>query len=103
MSVDRFGRTVTDNGDGTYSVPGITVGVVNIDAAIRVFDSMVPPNWIEPTVQKPLDQLGVFATLNVVLGLWSLEDAVNATGLIPDDLIAEAQAWAVVEGDFDAN
>jgi hypothetical protein len=40
-----------------------------------------------------LSPAGVAATLNVVLGLWSLQDAANAVGLTPDDLIAEAQAW----------
>jgi hypothetical protein len=40
-----------------------------------------------------LSEIGVAATLNVVLGLWPLQDAANAVGLTPDDLIAEAQAW----------
>jgi hypothetical protein len=42
----------------------------------------------------PLDAVGVSATLNAVLGLWTLEDAANAVGLTPADLIAEAEAWA---------
>jgi YD repeat-containing protein len=44
---------------------------------------------------KPLDAAGVMATLNAVLGIWPVEDAANAVGLTPDDLVAEAQAWAV--------
>ena len=39
------------------------------------------------------------ATLNAVLGLWSLQDAANAVGLSKQDLINEAQAWAVAQGD----
>ena len=45
----------------------------------------------------PLDHAGVAATLNAVLGLWSLDDAANAVGLTADDLVAEAQAWAVAQ------
>lgn len=42
-----------------------------------------------------LDVFGVIATLNAVLGIWTLEDAANAVGLTEQDLVAEAQAWAV--------
>ena len=45
--------------------------------------------------RAPLDAAGVMATLNAVLGIWSVEDAANAVGLTPDDLVAEAQAWTV--------
>jgi hypothetical protein len=44
---------------------------------------------------RPLDAAGVMATLNAVLGIWPVEDAANAVGLTPDDLVAEAEAWAV--------
>ena len=47
--------------------------------------------------QQPLDKFGVAATLNVVLGLWTLSDACNATGFSPEQLILEAQAWALGE------
>lgn len=47
-----------------------------------------------PDVFAPLDPIGVMATLNAVLGIWPLDDAANAVGLTPDDLIREAQAWA---------
>lgn len=43
----------------------------------------------------PLNTFGVIATLNAVLGLWTVEDAANAVGLTPADLVAEAQAWSV--------
>lgn len=43
----------------------------------------------------PLDAAGVAATLNAVLGVWPLDDAANAVGLTADDLVAEAQAWAM--------
>lgn len=46
-------------------------------------------------VQRPLDVNGVMATLNAVLGVWPLQDAANAVGLTPQDLITEAEAWAV--------
>ena len=41
-----------------------------------------------------LDGYQVVATLNAVLGVWTLADAANAAGVEPDHLIAEAQAWA---------
>ena len=50
--------------------------------------------WETPDVHAPLDPIGVIAALNAVLGIWSLEDAANAAGVTPDDLIREAQAWA---------
>lgn len=45
--------------------------------------------------QTPLNEFGVIATLNAVLGLWTLQDAANSVGLTEQDLINEAQAWAV--------
>ena len=48
-----------------------------------------------PDIAQPLDAAGVAATLNAVLGLWSLQDAANAVNRHPDELIAEAKAWAV--------
>lgn len=44
---------------------------------------------------QPLKPEGVMATLNAVLGLWPLQDAANAVGLKPQDLITEAESWAV--------
>lgn len=49
-------------------------------------------------VQQPLPTDGVIATLNAVLGLWTLRDAANASGYTEAELIAEAQAWAAAEG-----
>jgi hypothetical protein len=46
-------------------------------------------------VRPPLDGSGVLATLLAVSGVLSVEDAANAVGLSPDDLVAEAEAWAV--------
>lgn len=48
---------------------------------------------------QPLDTHGVTATLNAVLGVWPLGDAANAVGLTADDLVAEAQAWAMGQDD----
>ena len=51
--------------------------------------------WETPDTPTPLDPLGALATLIAVLGLATPADAANAVGLTPDDLINEAQAWAV--------
>jgi len=44
---------------------------------------------------QPLDATGALATLLAVTGTVSVEDAANAVGLTTDDLIHEAQAWAM--------
>lgn len=60
-----------------------------------------PHNIVEDvetaTIQTPLDSIGVIATLNAVLGVWSLDDAANVAGLSQQDLIHEAQAWAAAQ------
>jgi hypothetical protein len=55
----------------------------------------VTHTWETPDIHTPLNTLGVIATLNAVLGLWSVEDAANAVGLTQEELIAEAQAWHI--------
>ena len=49
---------------------------------------------VVPYVHTPLSHNGVFATLNAVLGIWSLQDAANAVGLLPENLVDEAESWA---------
>ena len=49
----------------------------------------------------PLDPIGVVATLNAVLGLWTLEDAANVAGVSQDDLVREAQSWAAAQNNAD--
>ena len=46
---------------------------------------------------QPLDTSGAMATLNAVLGLWSLKDAANVVGLTEQDLVNEALAWGAAE------
>jgi hypothetical protein len=45
--------------------------------------------------QQPLDASGALATLLVVEGVLLIDDAANAVGVASQDLINEAQAWAV--------
>jgi hypothetical protein len=42
----------------------------------------------------PLDPVGALATLLAVESVLTVEDAANAVGLSPDDLVNEAEAWA---------
>lgn len=44
--------------------------------------------------QRPLDPTGALATLLAVEQVVSVQDAANAVGLTPEDLILEAEAWA---------
>jgi hypothetical protein len=55
-----------------------------------IFDVEVP----DPP-QAPLDGTPLAATLNAVLGLWTLQQAANIAQLPPEALMAEAEAWAV--------
>jgi hypothetical protein len=50
----------------------------------------------EPT-QLPLDPTSTLATLLAVTGTLTVTDAANAVGLVPADLIAEAEAWAAAQ------
>jgi hypothetical protein len=43
----------------------------------------------------PLGRAGRQAAMLVVAGVLSLEDAASMSGLMPTDLIREAEAWAV--------
>ena len=45
--------------------------------------------------QMPLEGTPLAATLNAVLGLWTLQQAANIAQLPPEALVAEAHAWAV--------
>lgn len=51
----------------------------------------------EQVPYERLDGYQVIATLNAVLGLWTLTDAANAAGVPAEHLIAEAQAWAAAQ------
>lgn len=57
----------------------------------------VTHTWETPDIHAPLSTQGVIATLNAVLGLWTVEDAANAVGVTPADLVAEAQSWAAAQ------
>lgn len=47
--------------------------------------------------QMPLRDTALVATLNAVLGIWSLQDAANIAQLPEQALIDEAQAWAAAQ------
>lgn len=52
---------------------------------------------VEETAYERLDGYQVVATLNAVLGVWTLADAANAAGVPAEHLIAEAEAWAAAK------
>jgi hypothetical protein len=65
------------------------------------FDPTLPNNNIieqyetPDPMPQPLDPTGALATLLAVVGTLTVDDAANAVGLTADDLVAEAQAWAM--------
>lgn len=54
---------------------------------------MTVEEWLRYGPQ-PLDSLGALATLLVVQGVLPIEDAANAVGATPQQLIDEAEGWA---------
>jgi hypothetical protein len=61
-----------------------------VDPDGNVYESEVPaPNW------PSLDAAGALATLLVIEGVLNIEDAANAVGTVPENLVAEAEAWAI--------
>ena len=60
----------------------------------------VTHEWETPDPpQTPLDPTGALATLLAVTETLTVEDAANAVGLTPADLVAEAEAWAMGRSD----
>lgn len=53
----------------------------------------VTHEWETPDVHAPLDAVGALATLLAVTETLTVDDAANAVGLTPADLVAEAEAW----------
>jgi hypothetical protein len=73
-----------------------------ITYGIGGYDPTKPNNNIVEEIEildevYPLNQTGALATLLAVTEVVSVEDAANAVGLTPEQLIAEAQAWAVAQ------
>lgn len=72
-----------------------------ITYGIGGYDPTKPNNNIIEDIElpdlprPPLDPAGVLATLLAVLEVATVEDAANAVGLTENDLIAEAEAWAI--------
>lgn len=65
------------------------------EAGVIVSERAMTNDEIRLYGPQPLDTNGVIATLNAVLGVWPLQDAANAVGLTPQDLVTEAESWAV--------
>jgi hypothetical protein len=64
-------------------------------------DGNIVETYGEPSehpAPAPMLPFEVCAVLNVVLGIWTLQDAANAIGRMPEDLISEAEAWAAAGG-----
>lgn len=53
----------------------------------------VTHEWETPDIHAPLDAVGALATLLAVTETLTVTDAANAVGLLPGDLVNEAEAW----------
>jgi hypothetical protein len=49
-------------------------------------------------IAPPLNGTALVATLNAVLGLWTLQQAANIAQLPEETLVKEAEAWAAAGG-----
>jgi len=64
---------------------------------IQTFDNgrLVSVEDMADTTSAPLDATGALATLLATKGVLTTEEAADAVGLQPEQLVAEAEAWAV--------
>jgi len=76
---------IIDLDAGTY-----TLEVEGVVVESRPLTTQERQQYAKP----PLDPTGALATLLAVLELSTVQDAANAVGLRPEDLVAEAEAWA---------
>ena len=88
-TIDGF-RTI--NKDGTTTVQDLEKAPIGTEPW-----SDEDRSWIVSTTPPPLEPTGALATLLAVVGSLTVEDAANAVGLTPADLVAEAQAWAAAQ------
>lgn len=88
-TIDGF-RTV--NNDGTTTVQNLDKAPIGTELW-----SDKDREWVAATTPPSLDSVGALATLLAVVGSLTVEDAANAVGLTPADLVAEAQAWATAQ------
>lgn len=98
MILDKYNREITDSGNGIFSTDGIEViSEGSVDKIINIFNSMPPLGWLPEVERLPLDATGALATLLVVTNTLAINDAANAVGLFPEDLIFEAESWAAAQ------
>ena len=64
---------------------------------IQTFDNgrLVSVEDMADTTSAPLDATGALATLFATKGILTTEEAADAIGRQPSELVAEAEAWAV--------
>lgn len=71
----------------------VTYGIGGYDPT-KPNNNIVDEQTVPDAPQAPLDSVGALATLLAVTGTLTVDDAANAVGLAPANLVAEAQAWA---------
>ena len=89
----------------SYRNPEVNVWLIEcFDEAWNMNVIAIPEDWPYPLPEtavplghRPLPAAGVIATLNVVLGLWTIADAANAVKVAPEDLVHEAESWAAAQ------
>jgi hypothetical protein len=75
-------------------------GILRLDLRMRAYywnadGTLERVEEIPDPPQMPLEGTPLAATLNAVLGLWTLQQAADIAQLPAEALVAEAEAWAV--------
>lgn len=91
MDSDNYRIFYFDAATGVSSERPVT------DDELTVMIATAAEAQAEADRQRPLEPVGALATLLVVTGTLTVEDAANAVRLLPADLIAEAGAWNVAQ------
>jgi len=80
---------IIDLDSGTYTL--------EVEGQVVEGPRPLTPEERQQYAKSPLDPTGALATLLAVLELSTVQDAANAVGLAPEDLVAEAEAWAAAD------
>lgn len=76
---------IIDLDAGTFQIE--EHGVITLDRAVTLEER-------QRYGPQPLDSMGAAAALNVVLGLWDIQDAANIAKVTPEALVTEVEGWA---------
>lgn len=93
--IDAFGRTVTDNGDGSWTRDGLTVTADSQEQAEATFNAMAPDGWEPPPPPVNVPASVEMWKLKTVLLLTPSKLTADKTALDDANALAEQTGGAV--------